>query len=85
VKKNVWDIVLTTSNTFFSDLTVSAPLSISENDTVIMQANLLADSTDLMESMLCWDYEHAAYAAIDKYLNSTDWSFIFSHSITVEN
>jgi len=81
---NILDIFMATSDTFLSDLSVTVQLSTSDHNTIILKTNLVGKATNSTESVPCWDFEHADYAAINTYLNSTDWNDMFSSSTTVE-
>ena len=81
---NILDIVLSTSDTFLSDLTVTVPLSTSDHSAVLFRTNLVSAAIGSVGSVPYWDFERADYNAINSYLSTVDWNDIFSQSITVE-
>jgi len=74
---------MATDNTFLNDISVLEPLSSSDHNILIFKVNARTNFIDSPESELYYDFAAADYNAINRYLNSLNWSEIFSRSFTV--
>ena len=82
---HILDIVMATDNTFLNDISVLEPLGSSDHNILIFKVNAPTNFIDSPESELYYDFAAADYSAINYYLNSFNWSEIFSRSFTVED
>jgi len=66
-------------------ISVLEPLGSSDHNILIFKVNAPTNFIDSDESELYYDFAAADYSAINRYLNSFNWSEIFSRSFTVED
>lgn len=83
--ENILDIVMATSDSFLEDLGISPPLGTSDHNTIIFRTNIFIGDACSINSVPYFDFLHADYSTINECLSATDWSRLFSQTITVDD
>ena len=76
--ENILDVVMTTSDTFLEDLSVSVPLGTSDHNTVIFKTNIQANIGDQGTTVSYYDFAEADYVSANAYLSTVDWDNILA-------
>ena len=79
---NILDLVLSTSDSFISELEVSAPFSTSDHNTVTFCTNVLY-SNELLSVEMYYDFLTADYAGLKAYLSEVKWNDIFQYCFSI--